>query len=153
MPNLLISGSAGSGKSEAARAELAASAEPGVILEIQELYAALLGLRRDPATGRYPERLERDAHALRLAEYLRRVAITASVARGLRVITSNSDSDPERRALLLRELGPGATERIVNVSYDVAVSNLQGPNGATSEQCRQAVERWYKRGRHGPVTL
>ncbi len=152
MANLLISGSAGSGKSEAARAELEASNEPGVILEIQELYAALLGIRRGP-DGRYPERLERDAHALRLAEYLRRVAITAAVARGLRVITSNSDSDPERRALLLRELGPGATERIVTVSYDVAISNLQGPNGATSEQCQQAVERWYKRGRRGPVTL
>lgn len=153
MPNLLISGSAGSGKSDAARAELAASAEPGVILEHQELYAALLGIRRDPATGRYPQRLERDEHALRLAEYLRRVAITAAVARGLRVITSNSDSDSERRALLLRELGPGATERIVNVPYDVAISNLQGPDGATSEQCRQAVERWYKGGRHGAVTL
>ena len=153
MANLLISGSAGSGKSEAAREELAASNEPGVILEIQEIYASLLGIRRDPATGRYPERLERDAHALRLAEYLRRVAITAAVARGIRVITSNSDSDLERRQFLLRELGPGSVERIVSVDYDVAISNLQGPDGATSEQCRQAVERWYKRGRSGPLTL
>ena len=152
MPNLLISGSAGSGKSEAARAELAASNEPAIIAEIQPLYAALLGIERQP-DGRYPERLERDVHALRLAEYLRRAAITASVARGIRVITSNSDSDMDRRAFLLRELGPGATERIVTVSYDVAISNLQGPNGATSEQCRQAVERWYKGGRRGPVTL
>ena len=94
MANLLISGPAGAGKSEAARQELAASNEPGVILEIQELYASLLGLRRDPETGRYPERRESDAHALRLAEYLRRVGITASVARGIRVITSNSDSRP-----------------------------------------------------------
>ena len=153
MPNLLISGSAGSGKSAEAARELAASTEPGVILEIQEIYAALLGIRRDPETGRYPERLERDAHALRLAEYLRRVAITAAVARGLRVITSNSDSDLERRALLLRELGPGAVERIVTVDYDVAISNLQGPDGTTSEQCRRAVERWHKRGRSGPATL
>ena len=153
MANLLISGVAGSGKSEAARLELAASNEPAVILEIQELYASLLGQRRDPATGRYPERLERDSHALRLAEYLRRVAITASVARGIRVITSNSDSDMARRRFLLGELGPGSVERIVNVDYDIAISNLQGPGGATSDQCRQAVERWYKGGRRGPVTL
>ena len=152
MPNLLISGSAGSAKSAAAREELAASNEPAIIAEIQPLYAALLGIERQP-DGRYPERLERDAHALRLAEYLRRAAITASVARGIRVITTNSDSDLDRRAFLLRELGPGSVERIVTVDYDVAVSNLRGPDGATSEQCRQAVERWYKRGRHGPVTL
>ena len=151
--NLLISGSAGSGKSEATRAELAASNEPAIVLEVQEIYAALLGLRRDPATGRYPERQERDSHALPLSEYLRRVAITAAVARGIRVITSNSDSDLDRRQFLLKELGPGATERIVTVDYDVAISNLQGPNGATSDQCRQAVERWHKRGRSGPVTL
>ena len=151
--NLLISGVAGAGKSEAARQELAASNEPAILAEIQPLYAALLGIDRDPATGRYPERLERDSHALRLAEYLRRAAITAAVARGIRVITSNSDSDPVRRQFLLSELGSGARERIVSVSYDVAISNLQGPNGATSEQCRQAVERWYKGGRHGPVTL
>ena len=152
MPNLLISGSAGSGKSAAAREELAASNEPAIIAEIQPLYAALLGIERGP-DGRYPERRESDAHALRLAEYLRRAAITASVARGIRVITTNSDSDLDRRAFLLNELGPGATERIVTVDYDVAISNLQGPNGATSDQCRQAVERWHKRGRSGPLTL
>ena len=152
MPNLLISGSAGSGKSAAAREELAASNEPAIIAEIQPLYAALLGIERGP-DGRYPERRESDAHALRLAEYLRRAAITASVARGIRVITTNSDSDLDRRAFLLNELGPGATERIVTVDYDVAISNLQGPNGATSDQCRRAVERWHKGGRRGPVTL
>ena len=35
-------------------------------------------------------------------------AITASVARGIRVITTNSDSDLDRRAFLLNELGPGS---------------------------------------------
>ena len=94
-----------------------------------------------------------NAHALRLAEYLRRVAITASVARGIRVITSNSDSDLDRRAFLLRELGPGATERVIDPGFDVSISNLQGPNGITSDQCAAAVERWYKRGRSGPLTV
>ena len=152
MPNLLISGSAGSAKSAAAREELAASNEPAIIAEIQPLYAALLGIERLP-NGRYPERLERDSHALRLAEYLRRAAITASVARGIKIITTNSDSDLDRRQFLLRELGQGSVERIVNVPFDVAISNLQGPNGITSDQCAAAVERWYKRGRSGPLTL
>ena len=146
MPNLLISGSAGSGKSEAAREELAASGEPGVILEIQPLYAALLGIERDPATGRYPERDERDAHALRLAEYLRRAGITAAVERGIRVITTNSDSDLARRRFLLGELGSGATERIVTVDYDVAVLRLRGPDGEISDQCLSAIRRWHKTG-------
>ena len=117
------------------------------------MYAALLGIDRDPETGRYPERRESDAHALRMAEYLRRAAITASVARGIHVITSNSDSDLARRSFLLGQLGPGATERVIDPGFEIVISNLQGPNGATSEQCRQAVERWYKGGRRGPVYL
>ena len=156
MPNLLISGPAGAGKSAAARQELAASNEPGVILEIQEFYAILLGIRRDPETGRFPERVEADAHALRLAEYLRRVAITASVARGIKTITSNSDGDVTRRRFLLGELGPGAVERVIDPGFEISVSNLQGPNGATSDQCRLAVARWFERGgwsHGGPVTL
>ena len=152
MAGLLISGSAGSGKSAAAREELAASNEPAILAEIQPLYAALLGLERLP-NGRYPERLESQSHALRMAEFLRRTILTAGLSRGLKVITSNSDSDLDRRQFLLRELGPGATERIVNVSYDIAVSNLQGPDGTTSDQCMTAVSRWYKNGRRGPVYL
>ena len=70
-----------------------------------------------PATGRYPERLERDAHALlRLAEYLRRAAITASVARGIRVITTNSAmATAARRETLLQRTRTGRrTERIID---------------------------------------
>ena len=110
MAGLLISGSAGSGKSAAAREELAASNEPAILAEIQPIYAALLGIERLP-NGRFPERLESDAHALRMAEFLRRTILTAGLSRGLKVITSNSDSDLDRRQFLLRELGPGATER------------------------------------------
>ena len=129
--------------------ELAASGEPGVILEIQELYASLLGLRRDPATGRYPERDERDAHALRLAEYLRRAGITAAVERGIRVITTNSDSDAARRRFLLGELGSGATERIVTVDYDVAhVAACRGP---TAQLRSNAGQRWNGGTRGGDV--
>ena len=139
MPNLLISGSAGSGKSAAAREELAASNEPAIIAEIQPLYAALLGIERGP-DGRYPERRESDAHALRLAEYLRRAAITASVARGIRVITTNSDSDLDRRAFLLNELGPGAT---LNESLPL-ITTLPYPTsrGRTAQRRTNAAGPW-----------
>ena len=150
--SILYSGPAGAGKTQTARAELEASGEPAVAADFQSLYAALLLLERLP-DGRYPERRESDRHALQMAEYLRRTILTAAAARGLRVLATNSDSDADRRAFLLRELGPGAVERVLDPGIEVVVSRLQGPNGATSEQCQQAVERWYKGGRRGPVTL
>ena len=152
MAGLLISGPAGAGKTQAARAELEASGEPTLAADFQSLYAALLLLERQP-DGRYPERRESDAHALRMAEYLRRAILTAAAARGLRVIATNSDGDLDRRAFLLRELGPGATERVIDPGRQIVIGRLQGPDGATSEQCAAAVERWYRRGRRGPVTL
>ena len=85
-----------------------------MLAEFQELYAAVLGLRRDPATGRYPEREPRDVWALPLAEYLRRVIITTAQDREIPVITTNSDGDPDRRAVLLMFLGPGAVERVMD---------------------------------------
>ena len=153
MANLLISGPAGAGKSQAARAELAASNEPTVAADFQSLYAALLLLERQP-DGRYPEREERHlAYVLPMAEYLRRTILTAAAARGLRVVATNSDGDAGRRGFLLGELGPGSVERVIDPGIDVVVSNLQGPDGITSEQCQQAINRWYRRGRRGPVTL
>ena len=97
MPSELISGPAGAGKTQAARAELEASGEPTLAADFQSIYAALLLLERQP-DGRYPERRESDAHALRMAEYLRRTILTAAAARGLRVIATNSDGDLDRGA-------------------------------------------------------
>ena len=57
MPNVLLSGPAGGGKSAAAKEILDAADEPTVIVDFQTIYAALLGIERDPETGRYPERL------------------------------------------------------------------------------------------------
>ena len=47
----------------------------GAIIDFQSIYAALLMLRRDPETGRYPERDPADAHLLALAEYVTRKAM------------------------------------------------------------------------------
>ena len=151
MPSELISGPAGAGKTQAARAELEASGEPTLAADFQSIYAALLLLERQP-DGRYPERRESDAHALRMAEYLRRTILTAAAARGLRVIATNSDGDLDRRAFLLRELGPGATERVIDPGIQIVTERL-GIEGETTAQCQAAIERWYSRGRRGPLTL
>ena len=69
MPTLL-SGPAGGGKSQRARELLENSQEPMALVDFQTIYAAILGIQRDPATGRYPEREGRHVYALALAEYL-----------------------------------------------------------------------------------
>ena len=63
MTGVLLSGPAGAGKSQAARRIYASLRVPGVIIDFQSLYAALLQLERNP-DGRYPERLASDAHVL-----------------------------------------------------------------------------------------
>ena len=78
MPNLLLSGPAGAGKSEAARRLLAESTGPLVAADFQALLVALLLLERDPETGRYPERLaSQAAWMLPLTEALRQTIITS----------------------------------------------------------------------------
>ena len=109
MAGLLISGPAGGGKSAHARQLIDNAATPTVAADFQSLYAALLLLERLPS-GRYPERLESQAYALAMAEYLRRVIMTAAAERDIDVITTNSDGSTVRRKTLLDALPPGAVE-------------------------------------------
>ena len=109
MAGLLVSGPAGAGKTQLARTLLDNAATPTVAADFQSLYAALLLLERQP-NGRYPERLESQAYALALAEYLRRVIMSVAPERDIAVITTNSDGSPVRRKTLLDALGTGAVE-------------------------------------------
>ena len=120
---LLISGPAGAGKTQAARLALEQHPGPTVVADFQQLYASLLLLERD-SDGRYPERNPTDAHALAMAEFLRRRIITAAVERDLFPITTNSDGDPDRRAELLETLGPGSTEQVIDPGRDVVEERL-----------------------------
>ena len=147
MPNYLISGPAGGGKSAAAR-ELATELPQPVIIEFQEIYAALLGLLRDPSTGRYPPREETDGYAMPVAEYVRRSAITVAVENDLDTIVSNSDGNPARRQQLLGLLGPGATERIIDPGRDEVVRRLSDPiTNILSPSCDSAISRWFGEAR------
>ena len=124
---------------------LEASTEPMVAADFQTLLAALLLLERLP-NGRYPQRQGSQASwLLPLTEYLRMAIIGAARDRGVDVVSTNSDGSPERRALLLSRLGPGAVEQIVDPGIDVVTTRLSGPDGGISDQCIEAMGRWYNR--------
>ena len=142
---LLLTGPAGSGKTAEARRLLEASTEPMVAADFQTLLAALTLLERQE-DGRYPPRRESQASwLLPLTEYLRQAIIGAAQDRGVDVVTTNSSGSPERRALLLSRLGPGAVERIIDPGLDVVTQRLS-VDGVLSEQCREAIQRYY-----GPI--
>ena len=143
MPGILVSGPAGANKSKTARELRERASGPSVIVEFQELYAMLLGLQRMD-NGRYPPRLESDAFAMPMAEYLRRTAITAATARDITPIVSNSDGDSERRAALLGFMGPGSTETVIDPGIEIVTERLS-VNGTLDPDCASAINRWYGR--------
>ena len=114
------------------------------MIEFQDLYASVLGIRRDTETGRYPPRRPQDAFGLPMAEYLRQAAITGAIAQELDIVLTNSDGDADRRSFLLGRLGVGATERVIDPGIEVVTQRLS-VDGVLSEQCRSAIQRWHGR--------
>ena len=142
MSGILLSGPAGSSKSALARKLLQENPGLAAVADFQSVYVALTQIVRGP-DGRYPLR---DDRLLPLTEYVRRAIITGAVARDIDVIATNSDGDPARRQFLLSQLGPGATERIVDPGEDVVSARLSDPlTGELSIECDEAVGRWYGR--------
>ena len=142
MASILLSGPAGAAKSALARRLLVESAELSAIADFQLVYRALTDVERG-RDGRYPLRNE---GLLPLTEYVRRAIITGAVNRGITVIATNSDGDPERRAFLLGQLGAGATERIVDPGRNIVEARLSDPEtGVLSSECDSAISRWYGR--------
>ena len=142
MPNILLSGPAGAGKTSEARRILNQSALPVISLDFQSIYAALLLLERLP-DGRYPERLDKHQYVLPMVQYLRQAAITGATEMELEVVYTNSQGRPPRRDDLLRRLGPGAAEVVIDPGIDVVRRRLV-VDGALSDQCEEAIDRWYK---------
>ena len=144
MPNTLVSGPAGAGKSQLARELLAKVEGQGAIVDFQAIYSALLLLRRDPETGRYPERDPADAHLLALAEYTRKAMISGAREMDIEIIASSSDGSPQRREYLLGLLGPGAVETVLDPGIEVVTQRLS-VEGTLSDQCKKAIQRFYGR--------
>ena len=143
MASTLLSGPAGSGKSQAALDLIEAALGPIVHIGFQELYATLLGLSRG-ADGRYPERLPEHDFLIPIVEYIRTVLARRAAEADVDVVMTNSDGSPERRARLLALLGAGATEQVIDPGRAVVVERLTR-NGSLSQQCSQAIDRWYTR--------
>ena len=142
MASILLSGPAGAAKSALARRLLAESPELAAIADFQAVYAALTGVLRGP-DGRYPLR---DDRLLPLTEFVRRAIITGAINRDISVIATNSDGDPARRQFLVQQLGPGATERIVDPGRAIVAARLSDPEtGELSGECDSAIGRWYGR--------
>ena len=70
--------------------------------------------------------------------------IGAALDRGVDVVTTNSDGSPERRALLLSRLGPGAVEQVIDPGIQI-VSDRLSVGGTLDPQCQDAIQRWYGR--------
>ena len=144
MPNILLSGPAGAGKTALARELLNQFQQPGVAADFQSIYAALLLLVRDDS-GRYPQRRATHSHALAITEYLRRAAITVALENEVEIVVTNSDGDPTRRNFLLAQMGPGAIERVIDPGVDVVRERLADVDGLLSVQCGDAINRWFGR--------
>ena len=144
MAGTLLTGPAGSGKTQEARRLLNAAAGPMVAADFQSLYAALLLLERDPETGRYPERLaSQAAYMMPLTEAIRQTVITFAVDREIDLVVTNSDGSPGRRQYLLSRLESGG-ETILDPGVDVVRRRL-AVNGVLSQQCELAIDRYYGR--------
>ena len=113
-----------------------------MVADFQSIVAALLQQERGP-DGTYPLRPE---WVLPLAEYTRRAIITGARNREMDVIATNSDGDSVRRAFLLRELGEGAEEIVIDPGEAVVKARLSSrKTGKLSRACGGAIDRWYRR--------
>ena len=137
MPIVPVVGPAGAGKSQVIE-ELR---RPGqVLLDYTGLYAAIGGVQRDPATGRYPVRVDGDP-AIGLVAALKDYAVDQAVRRELDgYVTSSSRDDIER---LERITGQEAV--IVDPGEQVTRARLADPaTGELSAECIKALSRWYR---------
>lgn len=142
MPGILLSGPAGSGKSQAAREILSESTEPTVAADFQSIVAALLLQERGP-DGKFPVR---PSWVVPIAERIRQVVISAANERGLRLVITNSDGDATRRQLLLDRLGSGPdAEQVIDPGRAVVEARLAEVTGELSDPCASAINRWYGR--------
>ena len=146
MPNTLLSGPAGSGKSQIARALLRNATEPAIAADFQSVVVALLLLERG-SDGLYPIRPD---WVLPIAETVRQSIITAANERGINLVVTNSNGDQLRRRLLLDRIGENAVERVVDPGESIVRARLSDPvTGALSGPCSGAIARWYSRLNRG----
>ena len=139
--NVLLTGPAGGGKSQAAR-ELLRTGKADVAADFQSILASLLLLERGQ-DGRYPARDRAAERLIPLAQAIRSTIIAEARSRELTVVATNSNGSPAQRQRLIAELG-GASERIIDPGREAVRQRLADPvTGQLSTQCGQAIGRYY----------
>ena len=141
MPLRLLSGPAGSGKSQVAD-DLLADGEFEIILDITRLWAAIGGYERGP-DGRYPIRADDDA-ALIVARYVRGVAARFAAQEGFNVVVTTSSPDQAARwQEIAEENGDTFSETVIDPGREVCEERLS-QGGFLSPECERTIDRWYR---------
>ena len=105
---------------------------------------ALRGVRRN-ADGRYPIRTPDDPTITTgLAAYMRAVVVRQGLRQGLRVVvTSGTPDTAVKWSEVARENESPFSVVTVDPGEPVVRARLREVNGEMSDECEQAVRRWY----------
>lgn len=135
MPIVPVVGPVGAGKSQ----EIEAERRPGdVLIDFTAIYVALSGVVRDRA-GRYPEREAGDP-LLPLTSAVAAFALSEAVKRELtgHVTTASKDKVPQLERIT------GQKARVIDPGDDAVITRHYGsPKPSITEECSQALGRWY----------
>ena len=138
----ILRGPAGAGKSQ----WLARHAPTALVLDVTALWAALTGVERDEH-GRYPIRTE-DEDGLRMALYLKAVGTRFAAEQGIEAWVTTSSSAPEAVERIWERVDAANVPRgrihTIDPGYNRVRKRLADPiTGELSEECEQAVNRWF----------
>ena len=139
----LIEGPAGSGKSQLAR-DLLDAGQVELLADTTALWAAIGGHERGP-DGKYPVRNEDDP-ALHTARYLQTVAAGFALREGYKIAVTTSQRDQvEKWTAVANRYDASLSVQTVDPGRDVVAARLADPvTGELSDECEQAISRWYK---------
>ena len=146
MPGLLIriAGPPAAGKSQRAQA-MVADGEADLVADTTAIWAAIGAKARDDS-GSYPVRADGDL-LLPLALYLKTTVARQGLERDLRVVkTSSTPTDLPRDRALASEFGASFREIVVDPGESVVRDRLRGEDGSVSDDCEQAIARFYSPG-------
>ena len=135
MPIIPVLGPASGGKSQ----YIERDRDTGdVTIDFTALFAALASVTRG-ADGKYPERESGDPR-LPFVNAVKNFALSEAVRRELDGHVTSSSRD-DVRPLQVRT---GQEAVIIDPGRDLIEDRIRDENGEISDECRRALERWYR---------